>query len=640
MKRKKMTLAALLALTATAPAIVVPTVAPQAMAQGTPADELAVPKTNFAYDAINTLVRAGVIEGLPDGTYSGDKAMTRYEFAVAIARLLNRLPSGPGGEVTQAQLDAAVGPLRDRLTAVETKDTAQDAAIAELQARPLGVTLQQLNDAISGLRAEFAPELERLGVRVGTLEERVTTIENRVAAPPRLTTSFGILHRMGVANYISNDAGGRNIMRGNNGTTTNLDFPPSGGDGGGSSDDAGVRRTNKKYSYTDLELRLTDRVTDRLSATAALRSLGSTIEDPWTGDSDGGFYLREAYAVADLSDRSILSLKGLTAIIGRQHTKIGQGLLYDNDFAPTDQLHGMFRVGPVAFSAFIGSSNNQRFSGGSAGFDPYSASGAVAYLGGFPNNVFGHPGGSTVGFPASPVNAEAGALTEDNESLIHASFNLFRIAGNPVSIGITRELDGYQSQLGDSVDLTVPLFNRTVGFEYVRQRQYANGQDTEGSPSAYMVTVPVLRTNILDLNAAYGRAEDDFEYFVSSSANPFARTFGEALFDRPIMLGAPMLTGAAAGATNFPQYAAAKKGYDINGTLRIPVAFLRRIPLDFRYYKADATDGVPLGSVYSVGTTFNVTPGLDLEFKYGRYNPPGNVINNINYFRIGANLGF
>jgi hypothetical protein len=31
--------------------------------------------------------------------------------------------------------------------------------------------------------------------------------------------------------------------------------------------------------------------------------------------------------------------------------------------------------------------------------------------------------------------------------------------------------------------------------------------------------------------------------------------------------------------------------------------------------------------------------GLDLELKYGRYNPDGDV-DPINYFRIGANVGF
>jgi hypothetical protein len=35
---------------------------------------------------LNRLSQAGIIEGHPNGTYAGNKPMTRYEFAFAIAR--------------------------------------------------------------------------------------------------------------------------------------------------------------------------------------------------------------------------------------------------------------------------------------------------------------------------------------------------------------------------------------------------------------------------------------------------------------------------------------------------------------------------------------------------------------------------
>ncbi|MBP5738796.1 MAG: S-layer homology domain-containing protein, partial [Abditibacteriota bacterium] len=47
-----------------------------------------VPTDHWAYDAVNQLQRVGIIVGYPDGTFGGKRAMTRYEFAVAIARLL------------------------------------------------------------------------------------------------------------------------------------------------------------------------------------------------------------------------------------------------------------------------------------------------------------------------------------------------------------------------------------------------------------------------------------------------------------------------------------------------------------------------------------------------------------------------
>jgi hypothetical protein len=96
------------------------------------------------------------------------------------------------------------------------------------------------------------------------------------------------------------------------------------------------------------------------------------------------------------------------------------------------------------------------------------------------------------------------------------------------------------------------------------------------------------------------------------------------------------------GSGGAPSYMAAKKVYDFKGTLRL----IRRLPIDFRYYKAkgtEASDGVTdndLGSVFSVGSTFNLSPGLDFEVKYGEYNPKLNNYPTLKYIRFGANVGF
>jgi len=208
-----------------------------------------------------------------------------------------------------------------------------------------------------------------------------------------------------------------------------------------------------------------------------------------------------------------------------------------------------------------------------------------------------------------------------------------------VSLGATKLLSGVQAQEGYSLDLSLPILGRTIGVEWVDQQRYFGGAKANGGfgskPSAYNITLPVLRTSILDLNAAYGAADEDFEYFVSSSANPFARTWGEAVWDRPLALGAPLINGTAGGAT----YMAAKRSLDINGTVRVPLTILRRTPIDFRWYNASGTGGAYLGSVWSVGSTFNLTPGLDVELKYGRYQVSGPTPA-ISYWRVGANIGF
>jgi len=68
-------------------------------AQANPAET--VPFDHWAYDAVQKLVDQGIIIGYPDGTFRGNRVMTRYEFAMAISRLLDVLPRlvtpGPAG---------------------------------------------------------------------------------------------------------------------------------------------------------------------------------------------------------------------------------------------------------------------------------------------------------------------------------------------------------------------------------------------------------------------------------------------------------------------------------------------------------------------------------------------------------------
>src|SRR5262249_21878415 len=65
-----------------------------ACAQGVFAD---VPTNHWAYDAVNELAAKGIFTGYPDQTFGGKRALTRYEFAVAIQRMLQDI---------QRQIDA------------------------------------------------------------------------------------------------------------------------------------------------------------------------------------------------------------------------------------------------------------------------------------------------------------------------------------------------------------------------------------------------------------------------------------------------------------------------------------------------------------------------------------------------------
>ena len=82
-----------------------------------------VPANSWAYDAVNKLAAEGIIDGYPNGTFGGDRLMTRYEMAQIVAKAM------------------AKGANVDRLA------------------------------------AEFADELDSLGVRVAGLEKKSDNVK-------------------------------------------------------------------------------------------------------------------------------------------------------------------------------------------------------------------------------------------------------------------------------------------------------------------------------------------------------------------------------------------------------------------------------------------------------------------------------
>jgi len=70
-----------------------------------------VPAGHWAYDAVAQLARDGVINGYGDGTFRGDRNITRYEMAQMIAKAMAKSPKG----VDKALLDKLIAEFRDEL---------------------------------------------------------------------------------------------------------------------------------------------------------------------------------------------------------------------------------------------------------------------------------------------------------------------------------------------------------------------------------------------------------------------------------------------------------------------------------------------------------------------------------------------
>jgi len=64
-----------------------------------------VPAKHWAYGAVAKLAKAGIIDGYGDGTFRGDKLMSRYEFAQATAKAMAK------SDKADAELKALVDKL-------------------------------------------------------------------------------------------------------------------------------------------------------------------------------------------------------------------------------------------------------------------------------------------------------------------------------------------------------------------------------------------------------------------------------------------------------------------------------------------------------------------------------------------------
>lgn len=140
-----------------------------------------IPRGHWAYEALNKLAQAGIIEGTPDGTYMGNKALTRNEAAIAVARML--------ANPTINQLSTNLG--RQRALMGNNNNVVATADIAN------SVTRQETNDIVAALRNEFSRELKRLGINTDDLENRVTALENGSVPSSRFNPNLGLLYRSG-----------------------------------------------------------------------------------------------------------------------------------------------------------------------------------------------------------------------------------------------------------------------------------------------------------------------------------------------------------------------------------------------------------------------------------------------------------
>ena len=123
-----------------------------------------VPSGHWAEDAVQKLVDAGLIEGYPDGTFKGDRSMTRYEYAMVVARMLDML------DKTYCLKDEckAMGKVEQPAPKVV------EAAPSECKCDVDPDQLEEIKSIVKKLAAEFKDELAALKVKVDENATRIT----------------------------------------------------------------------------------------------------------------------------------------------------------------------------------------------------------------------------------------------------------------------------------------------------------------------------------------------------------------------------------------------------------------------------------------------------------------------------------
>jgi DNA uptake protein ComE-like DNA-binding protein len=122
--------------------------------------------TDWAYEALRSLVeRYGCIAGYPDGTFRGNRAMTRYEFAAglnACLQQIERIVQG-GGEnfVTKQDLETLqrlVDEFRSEITALGTRVDQLDGRVAFLEDHQFSTTTKLRGEVIFAISDLFGDQ--------------------------------------------------------------------------------------------------------------------------------------------------------------------------------------------------------------------------------------------------------------------------------------------------------------------------------------------------------------------------------------------------------------------------------------------------------------------------------------------------
>ena len=459
-----------------------------------------VPLTHWAYDAVQKLVDLGAITGYPDGSFSGDRVMTRYEFAVALARLwektergyiLSKGEKGPPGERGPKGDAGPPGPRGDDGPPGLKGDPGPPGPEGQLDTEALRRVLTELT-------AEFRQELlaameaeKQTDATLSDLDGRVTALEQHIDEP----------HAIGSINYRAGLAGDA------------LFTEPSGLFGG---------EFDVLTAVIGIEGRLTDDVYGRV--TYKLHDPASTLSLFEVRGNTATSWLDEAW-VSTGTDW----FNPTHWIVGRQFQSYALGLLVDNQRLSQQGVRYRTSWGNLDVDGFAGMATyDGHFDTGNV-FGGFEAQYAQDY---FPPGYF-----TPITFPLN-----RGEASNDGYGSIRVAYDWgnWTLGGQYLATGLGEEN-------GWSIDLRGRIDGHDMAIELARELEDAFGMTGDTShggspedaklwpalpggpirrinfgdePNAWMATIELWDRPGLTIQAYYSQVEPGFDLYYSR-INPY-----------------------------------------------------------------------------------------------------------------------
>ena len=442
-----------------------------------------VPLNHWAYNAVNSLAEKGVLEGYPEGTFGGKKYLTRYEFAQAVARLLDRLEemggvpgapgqAGPPGPAGAAGSGAGLTPEQQQMIDRLAKEFGPEL-------KSLRSGLDSLTKRVEDLEAAPAAELPAIKVS-GDISWRLGLYGTSLGIEDVETTGYPFFEELesvyydeydlaaaqGGFGYLVAPYGGINIPSYDSGLGMWSDDPTYTGnlfpyEGSIPITDA-LKDAYKASDFMTQKTRVTfsgqlaedTSVNVTLLAGPETNDIGSPLMDYMSGSPliFSGNGVMDTVAVDEawvMHSTTLLVPADLT--IGKQYFSRGQGLLADNDQESIKSLRVDWGTGgSVSWGAVLGMLDREQFWGRGAG---------------------------SIGLPAL-APAVAGQIDpqtsgQDNYHLYYLDWAL----GGDWNLGANWLDSGLNQEKGWSASLDGELYGLDVYGEYAQLKDWPNGED-------------------------------------------------------------------------------------------------------------------------------------------------------------------